>query len=110
MPIYDDDELAYACDVCGEEFDSQAALDGHEADGRHDEPFDPDQPPSRTSSPSWSATRRFTPPVRCPAVHDRAGWSCDLEADHRGPHEVLSPARWRAILRATAPSGGEADA
>ena len=35
MPIseLDDDELAYVCDDCGEEFTSQAALDGHEADG-----------------------------------------------------------------------------
>lgn len=28
-----DDDVAYNCDPCGEEFTSQAALDGHEADG-----------------------------------------------------------------------------
>jgi hypothetical protein len=29
----DDDEVAYICDDCGEEFPSQESLDGHEAEG-----------------------------------------------------------------------------
>lgn len=33
MEDEEDDEVVYACDDCGEEFDSQVALDGHEAEG-----------------------------------------------------------------------------
>ncbi len=29
----DDEEAVYVCDDCGEEFESQASLDGHEAEG-----------------------------------------------------------------------------
>lgn len=29
----DEEDVVYVCDDCGEEFPSQASLDGHEADG-----------------------------------------------------------------------------